>query len=158
MAAFGCLSSWILTTWSAHRSWIMTNMALTLFIVVLCSPSPLQIRSCHDRPIILLRCRSWIEVNFFRCLQHKVYISTDTADTLYSLYSVVSFISCWDNTRESRAPKEFAAFWIRLVISKSIELSYDNTNPKKVTLLTDLTGFTCMYRSVSLLGVPEAGR
>ena len=43
---------------------------------------------------------------------------------------VASFIPGWDHTRTSRAPNALAALCIRLVISKSIELSDDITHPK----------------------------
>ena len=46
----------------------LTNMASTLSIPAFCSTSPLQTLSRHVRPMMLLRCRSWIEVNFFKCL------------------------------------------------------------------------------------------
>ena len=51
-------------------------------------------------------------------------------NTRYSLHFVASFIPRWDHTRASRAPNALAALCIRLVISKSIELSDDITHPK----------------------------
>ena len=75
--AFGSLSSGILTTWPAHRSWLLTNMASTLSILAFCRTSPLQILSRHVRPMMLLRCRSWIEVNIFKYLRYSVYVSVE---------------------------------------------------------------------------------
>ena len=75
--SFGSLSSGILTTWPAHRSWLLTNMASTLSILAFCRTSPLQTLSRHVRPMMLLRCRSWIEVNFFKCLRYSVYVSVE---------------------------------------------------------------------------------
>ena len=65
ITAFINLSSAILTTCLAHRSWLLTNMVLTDTLKLYVELHHFQTLSCHVRSwITLLMCRSRTKVNF----------------------------------------------------------------------------------------------